>query len=275
MSDVAVPFSIDTPSGIVRGEALVPDVARGTVMCCHGFKGFAHWGFFPLLATRLAESGFVAITFDGSGNGVGPDRESFSDADGFFANTYAREQQDVAAVVEHAGARGWLPHDGRYALVGHSRGGATALLRAVEAGNRVWALATWAAIADVRRWTDDQRREWRTRGWLDVVNARTGEVLRLGTAQLNEIEAHAEGWLDLAAAARRLTIPWLIAHGLEDETVSVGDAHRLGAAAPSAALHLVAGAGHTFGASHPLGDPPPPLQDVLARTLVFFGNHAP
>lgn len=272
---MAVPFSIDTPSGTVRGEARVPDAARGTVVCCHGFKGFAHWGFFPLLATRLAELRYVAITFDGSGNGVGADRESFSDPDGFFANTYARGQQDLAAVVEHAGTRGWLPDDGRYALMGHSRGGATALLHAAHAGERVWALATWAAIADVRRWTDDQRREWRARGWLDVVNARTAEVLRLGTPQLEEIEAHAEGWLDLLAAARRLTIPWLIAHGVEDETVSVGDARRLAAGAPRATLHLVPGTNHTFGASHPLGDPPPPLQDVLARTLVFFDDHAP
>ncbi len=269
-----VPFTLALASGVVRGEARIPDDARGTVLCCHGFKGFARWGFFPLLAERLDERGFIAITYDGSGNGIGVDRESFTERDAFFANTYAREQADLDGVIAAAQGRGWLLDDGGFALVGHSRGGATALLHAARPDARVRALVTWAAIGDVRRWTAEQRRDWRARGWLDVPNTRTGEVLRLGTAQLDEIEVEGGASLDLIAAAGRLTIPWLIAHGADDETVSPDDGERLAAAAPHATHHVVPRAGHTFGATHPLDGVPAPLADVLGRTLDFLDRHA-
>ena len=61
---------------IIRGEARIPAKAKGTVVICHGFKGFAHFSFFPYLAKQLAEAGFRALTFDFSGSGVGEDRET-------------------------------------------------------------------------------------------------------------------------------------------------------------------------------------------------------
>jgi hypothetical protein len=63
---------------IIRGEARLPDKAVGSVVICHGFKGFAHFAFFPYLAEKLAESGLRAITFDFSGSGIGEDRENFT-----------------------------------------------------------------------------------------------------------------------------------------------------------------------------------------------------
>ena len=42
----------------------------------HGFKGFKDWGFFPHLADRLARAGLVAVSFNFSGSGVGPDGET-------------------------------------------------------------------------------------------------------------------------------------------------------------------------------------------------------
>ena len=67
-------FSLEGSGGVIRGEAYRPRNSLGTVVICHGFKGFAHWGFFPYLARAVAEAGMRAITFDLSGSGVGPDR---------------------------------------------------------------------------------------------------------------------------------------------------------------------------------------------------------
>src|SRR6476620_729541 len=70
---------------VVRGEAYHPTAGEGTqgeapatVVICHGFKGFAHWAFFPYLARTIAEYGLTAITCDFSGSGIGADRESFT-----------------------------------------------------------------------------------------------------------------------------------------------------------------------------------------------------
>ena len=45
---------------MIRGEARIPQDAKGTVVICHGFKGFAHFSFFPYLAEQLAMNGFKA-----------------------------------------------------------------------------------------------------------------------------------------------------------------------------------------------------------------------
>jgi uncharacterized protein len=70
-------FEIPCADGLfIRGEVYRPaETAIGSVIVCHGFKGFAHWAFFPYLARSLAEAGLNAITFDFSGSGIGPNRE--------------------------------------------------------------------------------------------------------------------------------------------------------------------------------------------------------
>jgi len=40
---------VEGPRGSVSGERRFP-----TVLVLHGFKGFMHWGFFPLLSRRIA-----------------------------------------------------------------------------------------------------------------------------------------------------------------------------------------------------------------------------
>ncbi len=106
---------------IIRGEARVPQGARGTVVICHGFKGFAHFSFFPYLAQQLAERGLRAITFDFSGSGIGEDRENFTNRDAFTHNTYMQELEDLDAVVSEARVRDWI--DDSYGLLGHSQAG--------------------------------------------------------------------------------------------------------------------------------------------------------
>ncbi len=93
---------------IIRGEARIPDSARGTVVICHGFKGFAHFSFFPYLAEKLAEAGYRAVTFDFSGSGVGEDRETFTNRNAFTHNTYLQELEDLDAVVGEARVRDWM-----------------------------------------------------------------------------------------------------------------------------------------------------------------------
>lgn len=176
------PFEINgSDGGPLRGEVrtAAPASGRPAVIICHGFKGFKDWGFFPHLAHRLARAGLTSVTFNFSGSGVVG--EGFSEPERFARATHSGDLEDLSIVFDAL-------RSGRLArpvapitlsgLFGHSRGGGTAVLFAAgEPG--VQALVTWAAIATVHRWSDEVVSQWRRNGKIDIVNARTGEVLPL------------------------------------------------------------------------------------------------
>ena len=251
----------------IRGHAVLPAGARAAVIICHGFKGFSRWGFFPQLAASVVEAGMRAIRFDFSGSGDGADGEAFTEVEAFAENTFGRELEDLRIVEAEARRRGWLEE--RYGILGHSRGGGTAILHAARTP-QLGALVTLNAIASARRWSDAEAKQWRERGYSEIRNARTGQVLKLGTALLDEVEAGHEGELDITAAASRVKAPWLIVHGDRDTTVSVDDAHRLSDAALDARLLIVEGAGHTFGISHPMHESTPEFDLVASEATEWF-----
>lgn len=259
----------DTPL-IIRGEARLPRDAKGTVVICHGFKGFARWAFFPYLADQIAAAGMRAVTFDFSGSGVGEDRENFTNRDAFTRNTFTRELEDLDAVVAEARVRDWI-EDG-YGLFGHSRGGGVAILHASR-NQDVKALVTWAAISHTNRWTPSDIADWRARGYADIHNARTGETIPLSTDVLDEIERLGETTLNVEAAAAAIRAPWLIVHGASDETVPPREGERLHEASTGvSALRLVEDANHAFEARHPLTAAPPVLEAVTRETAEFFAR---
>jgi pimeloyl-ACP methyl ester carboxylesterase len=134
---------------------------------------------------------------------------------------------------------------------------------------------TWSAVGTFNRWDAKTKEEWRQKGKLDVVNARTGEVLPLYTDALDEVEQHCNGKLDVLHAAARIDVPWLIIHGEQDESVSVEEGRKLYEVANKdrAELQIVHGGGHTFGAKHPWAGPTPELTDVMDATVRWFSRH--
>ena len=97
------PFDIPCRDGLsIRGEVHPAESPIGSVVISHGFKGFAHWAFFPYLARTLAQDGLTAITFDFSGSGIGTDRESFTQAEAFASNTFSRELEDLELIEDYA-----------------------------------------------------------------------------------------------------------------------------------------------------------------------------
>jgi len=272
-----VPFTLRIPGALLHGLADLPEEPgeRPAVVICHGFKGFMEWGFFPALATLLAERGYVAVRFNLSGTGMQPGDELVTDPDAFRENTYSRELAELLAVLDAAGtsiAPGRVDRS-RIGLLGHSRGGGDALLAAASPAwrDRLRALVTWAAISDVDRFSPAQKEEWRRTGEFPVANARTGQRLALGLGMLDDVE---NAGLDLLAAAETRRAPWLIVHGEEDESVPIGEAHRLaGRAAGTTELLVVPGANHTFGSRHPFTGPTPQLIQALNATQRWFREH--
>jgi len=115
------------------------------VVVCHGFKGFKDWGTFPVWGRRLAEAGFVSVLFNFSYNGVAPEQPTdFTRLDLFAENTFTRELDDLDAILT-AVVEGRVPEasvdPSGLGLMGHSRGGGTALLQA-STDDRIRALTT-------------------------------------------------------------------------------------------------------------------------------------
>lgn len=259
---------------IIRGEVRLPRNPKGAVVICHGFKGFAHFSFFPYLAEKLAEAGFRAITFDFSGSGIGEDRENFTNPEAFTHNTYRQELDDIEAVVEEARVHHWIK-DG-YGLFGHSRGGGVAILHA-DRDAMVKTLVTWAAISSTNRWTHEVVEKWRQTGFIDIENARTKQTIPLSTDLLHEVEHFGQTMLNIPDAASCIRIPWLIVHGAQDETVDVSEAERLSNLSDgTSTLRIVEGTDHSLGGKHPLPDViTPMLESVTSETVEFYSKNMP
>ena len=285
MSDTAAPpaitltrWEIRPPEGgpPIRGDLRVLEGTepRAAVVICHGFKGFRTWGFFPPLARAVARRGYAAVTFDFSHNGVGADGVDFSALELFAEQTHSRNVDEIRLVLDSLRGGVLLPRaPRRMGLLGHSRGGAEAILAAAE-DPRVDALVTWASIADVpSRWSPEQVERWRRGETVEITNARTGQQMPIGPGYWRDFEMNHER-LDVPGAAAEVDVPWLIVHGEADTSVPPDDAHRLfEAAGESAELLLVEGTDHTFGAVHPYAGATPALGAVVEATLEWYDEH--
>jgi len=267
-------FDIPCADGLfIRGEVYPAESPLGSVIICHGFKGFAHWAFFPYLARTLAENGLTAVTFDFSGSGIGPDRETFTQPDAFARNTFSKEQDDIENVVDYARRKKII--NGKFGLFGHSRGGGMAIIYAAAQEAEVKSLVTWSSIGRTTWWTPEEAAIWRQRGYAEVTNSRTGQVMRLGTDLLDDVDLNGNTKLNIAAAAAKIKMPWLIIHGTGDETVRSQEAERLHELSPRVStLRLIEGANHGFDAKHPLSEVPPVLEKVVLETVKFFVRNA-
>ena len=139
MNSRDLPFQLD-----VRLPA--EDRAHPVIIVCHGFKGFKDFAFFPYTSQRLCEQGFAVVTMNFSGNGIGDDPVTFTELDKFAQNTIGQELDDVEAVLEGISTGGLLGASGdlqRLGIMGHSRGGCTAIIKA-SLDSRLKCLATWA-----------------------------------------------------------------------------------------------------------------------------------
>lgn len=272
---IHLPFAREPVRGrVLRGDVRIPEgpPPRSAIVVVHGFKGFKDWGFFPFVSAALAGAGHAVVSFNFSGSGIGSDPERFTELDAFAANTFSRELEELAWVMEWVTGGDLLPRRPRVVgLLGHSRGGGDAILYAAR-DEHVAALATWAAVSTFERWSEDTRAEWKQSGRIYVMNARTGQQMPLDAGLLRDLEANPTE-LDVLGAAGRVTQPWLIVHGENDATVDLDEGRALVRAAPRGRLAVIQDAGHTFEVGHPFLRSSPQLDQALAMTRAHFALH--
>ena len=243
------------------------------VIICHSFMAFKEWGFFPYVAETLARAGFVAVTFNFSLNGVIENGNRITDFSSFEKNNFSQELDDlnvvIGSVVNGDVGNGLIDPE-RIVLLGHSRGGGIAIVK-TSTDHRVKGLVTWSAIATFNRWTDHQRAQWRSQGFLPLASHSTVSPLRLGIVLLDDLDQHAK-LLNIEQAASRISVPWLIMHGKADVTVSPKEAERLFAAASKnvAELVLLDGVGHLYHAASRNEDNYFTINHILERTIQWI-----
>ena len=246
-----------------------------TIIFNHGFKGFKDWGFVPPLGEYLAAQGFFVITFNFSHNGIGSTPTEFERLDLFERNTFSREVSELTQVVRTR-QQGFFgdPAQAPLVIIGHSRGGAISLLTSATL-SEVGACLTWSAVSHLYRYSEKQVKLWREQGYLEAVNQRTKQIMRLGVGLLDDIEQNRDASLSIETAVRGLQKPLLLIHGQDDDGVPVREAEELYSWSDpeQSELLIIPNTGHTFGAAHPWAGSTPEFEQVLNRTASFFRTH--
>lgn len=244
----------------------------GCLIYAHGFKGFKDWGFIPYIGNYFAEKGFFVITFNFSHNGIDNNPVEITRLDKFAENTLSREVFELNEIIEayrnkYFSKRG----DNKIGLIGHSRGGAIALFTSVL-NSYVSAVSTWASIAKIERYSKRQIEQWKKNGFIEIINTRTGQVMKLNISMMTDYLKYKDSLLNIKNAARNLNRPWLIAHATGDMTVPVKEAESLYRWSDKAMteLFIINGAGHTFDVSHPFSGTNDKFEKLLVKTTKFF-----
>ncbi len=232
------------------------DMKKPIILFVHGFKGFKDWGHFNLMADKFAQEGFVFVKMNLSHNGTTPDHPvDFVDLEAFGHNNFSIEMDDLGSLIDHIFSPAFeVPAQeinlSRLFIIGHSRGGGLAILKAYE-DKRIYGLATLAAIDDLeKRWSGQALKQWEEAGVQMVHNGRTRQDMPL-YFQLVEDFRRNKSRLDIPAAVKGMSKPMLIIHGNDDETLPVSMARNMKDWNSKVILEIVNGANHTFGGSHP------------------------
>ncbi len=242
---------------------------KPVVVFCHGYKGFKDWGAWNLVADLFAKEGFVFFKFNFSHNGGTIENPiDFPDEEAFAKNTYSMELDDLDRVVSFVENKFQLSP---IYLIGHSRGGGIAILKAGQ-DSRIAKLATWAAVSDFKsrfpKGIDLER--WETEGVMYVKNGRTKQHLPHFYSFYKDFVENEDN-LNIPKWCSKIDVPYLIIHGTKDEAVSMREATMLSVWNPKSQTCFLE-TNHTFDTKHPwnielLSES---MKKVSSETIGFF-----
>lgn len=162
------------------------------------------------------------------------------------------------------------------ALIGHSRGGHTAVVAAAEF-NEVNTLITWASVADyTKHFSDEMKNDWKKKGFTEIKNARTGQTMRINKSVYEDLIQNADR-LVAVKRVQSLMIPCCFIHGTLDKSVHMNDSQMLFqmCKSPEKERIMINGADHTFGCSHPWNedDIPAHFANVVDKTIEWLETY--
>jgi uncharacterized protein len=250
------------------------------VLFLHGFKGFKDWGTFPDACIEIASTGYAVLSMNFSLNGTGANPYEFDRLDLFARETLTQDLEDVASVLvalRDGTIKSSLVTLDPYnvSVIGHSRGGHTAVVAASEL-DQITLVVTWAAVSNVlKHWSEDQIKDWTTKGYTEILNSRTGQKMRVDRVVYDDAVEN-EKRLMAVNRVKDLNLPCCFIHGTDDDAVSFEHTQILYENCPSSEKDriFIDGANHTFGSTHPYMDDnlPKKFTEVLDHTIRWLDS---
>lgn len=242
------------------------------IIFVHGFKGFKDWGFGPYCGKFFSDNGYFVISFNFSHNGIGENLTEFTELENFAENTISLEISELAELID-AYLEGFFgkTENKKIGLIGHSRGGGISILTARK-NKKIDVVALWSSVSDFDRYTNRQKDEWRRRGYIEILNTRTKQKMRLNKSFLEDIEMNKVDLINIDKSIKEFNRPLLIVHGEQDLTVPVQEAKKLFEISNKnmSEFYAVPNTGHTFNVQHPFTGSNSKFDSVLNKTLDFF-----
>ena len=246
------------------------------VIFCHGYKGFKDWGAWDVMATQIADAGYCFVKFNFSHNGGTVEQPiDFPDLEAFGQNNYTKELDDLGDVID------WVVNtfnDNKFIdtniinLIGHSRGGGIAILKASE-DDRISKLITLASVCDFekRTATIGNLEEWKRDGVKYVLNGRTKQQMPHYFQFYEDFIANKDR-LNIKKATEKINIPFLIIHGDADTSVLIDEGENLHQWNINSKFEIIENADHVFNVKHPWNSEEIPLefQAVIDGVINFL-----
>jgi pimeloyl-ACP methyl ester carboxylesterase len=234
--------------------------------------GFKDWGYANYFGDFFTGKGFCVLTFNFSHNGIGENKTELTEFEKFSKNTFTLEVEELDEIVNavYQGEFGKMINP-EITLVGHSRGGAIALLTALK-NNIVKVVVTWGSVATLDRYTDRQKKKFREKGFMTVLNPSTKVKMKISTLILDDIETNKDTTLNIKNAVKKLQKPLLIIHGEKDMIVKSNEAKEIYSWSNKniSELRIIPNTGHTFGITHPFNGANSKFEKVLNYTYLFI-----
>lgn len=118
--------------------------------------------------------------------------------------------------------------------------------------------------------------DWNKKGFTEIKNSRTGEVLKLDRIVYDDAMENADKLMAIKRV-KELYIPSMFIAGKEDQSVPPLDSEKLFRVSPAddKEIRLIQNAGHTFEVSHPFSSKEFPYQfaEVIDLTEGWFFEH--
>ncbi len=210
LSSEGLPIAYDLYTPAVNGYAIP------VVLFLHGFKGFKDWGPFPDACFEIAENGYAVVSFNLSLSGIGANPTEFDRLDLFARDTLSQDQEDIKSVLNALCSKeissGQVDFDlSRIGLIGHSRGGHSAVVGLLITKKSIaWYMVGRSQLYDF--WSDEMVNDWKTKGYTDILNSRTNQVMRVDKIVYEDAVENADKLMALKRV-KELHIPVCFIHG--------------------------------------------------------------
>jgi pimeloyl-ACP methyl ester carboxylesterase len=269
---VPLPFRIHIEEDrVVRGDyfpAAAEGPAIGTLIICHGFKGFKDWGMFPHVAYLLSNKlDVVLINF--SYNGVGEKLDEFTELEKFAKETYAIDLEDLDAAIQYIQSEDVFQRKSKGSqplfLLGHSRGAGVCLIYAMDHPDAVSGVISWNGITDVDLLSKENKEEMSAAGRSYTLNGRTGQNMPLDLEIMLDMEQNRDRY-NIKERIRTVSFPVHLIQGSDDSARLREGSRQLVSNNPAVEWTLIPGGNHTFGAVHPYQGATKPMLHAIDAT---------